>query len=394
MYVHTTASSPQILGGFSGVIGGLLPRSRPQPRIQVDADAAAQASSAPASSSGGRKAVMDILSGTESPQAKRRMEGILADMPDSVLRNLHKHGLRIEITQGQAPMPGAGGAVAVGAYNLITRKISMDESVLFSDFGRHVVLHEVTHAVDHMRGQRTSLVGDIPVLKHAPVFLRRSGDSSKNDELKGLYADYQARSAVEDACTFRMQAQMQLGSQMPEHLKVKMDDGWGIRGVEYQAKGSKDVITFDNDPGWVARKVTGAVLGGIAAATGAYFGMPIVMNAGLGFIGLQGAFLAKDLATRKFGKEHVSQIDMLGGEKATVVQKGPLVKVEMPEMSHPQMAVWSPYAHRANMVEEYLAEGVSNYMEGGHERQLVEQQDPKLHAFVEGFIKDEYAKAG
>lgn len=393
MYVHTTAASPQILGGFSGVIGGLLPRSRPQPRIQVDASAPAPAPAA-GPSSGGRQAVIDILTGTESPQARRRMEGILADMPDSVLRNLHKHGLRIDVTKGQAPDADGSGAVPVGAYNLLTRKINFDESVLFSDFGRHVVLHEVTHAIDHMRGQRTSLVGGLPVLKHAPVFLRKSGDSSKNDELQGLYAEYQARSAVEDACEFRMQAQFRMGSQLPEHLKVKMDDGWGVRGVEYQAKGSKDVITFDNDTGWIARKVTGAVIGGLAAATGAYFGMPIVMNAGLGLIGLQGVFLAKDIAARKFSKEHVSQIDMLGGEQATVVQKGPLVRVEMPEMSTPKMAVWSPYAHRANMVEEYLAEGVSNYLEGGHERRLVESQDPKLHAFVEGFIKDEYAKAG
>lgn len=369
-YIDTTTQGP-----------GQAPTQAPAAPVQLDAR---------------RTAAVDGILGKCSDKARVRMQEIFAPVPTGELEALARHGLKINVSSGKGPgIPGLGGGsgtVAVGAYNLVTRKINFDESVLFSDMGPHVVLHESSHAIDHMRGDQKSLLGHIPGVKYARLFLSGSpAESARDKEMHSLYNDFNARANVEDVDVMRREVQLQNNMQLPASAKFKMDDGWGVRQVEYERKDGKEVFDINDNPTKEGKRIANMAIGGALLVGGLTFFGPIMATVGGIYLGFSALGLAANKLHHAQNPTLTTDIDMVKGAKAHVVQKEGKATVTTPDGARSFTGdVWTDYGHRAGKIEEYTAEAYSTYMEGGDKAQLFKDSDPKMYAFVEKRLQEEF----
>lgn len=359
--------------------------------------APAQGPAAPVQLDARRVAAIDSVIGKCSDKARKRLQEIFAPIPSGTLEALGKHGLKIHVSQGKGPgIPGLGGGsgtVAVGAYNLVTRSIKMDESVLMADMGAHVVLHESMHAMDHMRGDRKSLVlGHIPGVKYARIFLSGSpAESARDKDMFNLYNDFNARANVEDIDVMRREVQLENNMQLPDKAKYVSDDGWGRRQVEYERKDGKEVFNINDNPVKQGKRIAGLAIGGALVAGSFVFGGPAMLAVGGIFLGLNVlGFVNQKLHERNKPTLEVD-VDMVKGNKAHVLQNEGKATITVPDGARSYTGdVWSDYAHRAGRIEEYAAESYSTFLEGGDKAQLFKDADPKMYAFTEQRLQEEF----
>ncbi|MHB2021400.1 MAG: hypothetical protein ACYCW6_31085, partial [Candidatus Xenobia bacterium] len=95
-----------------------------------------------------------------TPKARERLAQILRVYPLPMLQKLSDFGLRYDIKEGVGALGAGGGDSAVmGGYSPSKSPIGDAKSILFGELtvmsliGRHVVLHETAHALDHMKGE-------------------------------------------------------------------------------------------------------------------------------------------------------------------------------------------------------------------------------------------------
>ncbi|MHB2017869.1 MAG: hypothetical protein ACYCW6_13045 [Candidatus Xenobia bacterium] len=301
-----------------------------------------------------------------SPEATQYLEDILSVFPTSTLQHLQQHGLVINVTQGDGPEVNSHGLAKLGEYNLLTRHIDMDESVLMSDHGKTTVLHEVSHAIDHMRGLRAGY--------HSPL-------SEHDGQLRGIFDRWQAMDAVQDACDYADRL-----STHGDAVGAQIDDGWGLRNVTYQHVNHQEVVTIDDKsrhPGLMC-----GVLGGAGLLAGLATGNPILAGAGaaLGAFGLLRLGLHAAAPTKHY------DVPLASGGTAEVARKNGHTVVEMPEGSQARTSIFSAYPHRTGKVGEFFAEGCAWYLTSPQKRAELQRDDPEMYRYVNQTFQDEFSR--
>lgn len=294
------------------------------------------------------KALDGLLAQPLKGEAGKVYRQILSVYPAGTLEALKKHGLSIEITQGQAVQGvTSSGATAVGGYDPAERRIMVDETILTSNIGRHVMTHEMVHAIDHMRGERNGSSKKLA--------------STTDSELKTLFSQYMARGAVEAVGQIRANIKAKEGA-LPAKTEITVEDNWGKMDVRYEQQGENEVIRIEQQPRTLQGKIQDKMR---EAATGSKSG--------------------KDLPRVEV------DIDLQRGGKAHVVQEGTVSVVTLPKNSVTFTGdIWSDYAHRSGMVEEYTAEAFSHYLEKGAKREEMEFVDPDMLAYTEKVLTEEF----
>lgn len=300
-----------------------------------------------------KQAVDALLGDKVSEKARARISDVLRVYPAPVLENLKKFGLSFEITQGQGAMGNGNGQVALGGYDPVHKKIMFDEGVLMAKLGRHMLTHELVHSIDAMRGERDFGKAKDPILA-----------SSKDKELLGLYAAYQARGAVEAIGQLRYALKDSNNGTLPVEGHIQGADNWGALDVNYRRQDGQEVFKIDQQP-----KMPKGFMESIAEAVGA---------------------AAPDRIARDLPRTEVD-VELRKGGTAHVVQEGTVSEVTVKEGAISYTGdIWSDYAHRSGMVEEYMAEAVSYYLEKGNVREEMEAADPAVVSYVEKFIDQEF----
>jgi hypothetical protein len=353
-----------------------------------------------------RTTAIDNLLGNVSDKVRKRMQVIMQPFPTGALEALYKHGLRFNITVKPSMAQRAmsqGGLQMLGGYNPLSRKIQFMEATLLGDLGPHTVIHEMCHALDHMRGERHGIMSKIPLLRGIKVFTGTAMESGTDKEIRALYHEYQARGNVEDVDVMRREILINndMKKPLPEKTSFVSDfDHWGLRPVHYERKDGVESFTIEPTVKARNKRLAHAAIGGALVAGGmalpALLGPAAVAVGGLmlgvAAVGQTRSFLHKYLAP----KTEVD-VEMVKGAKAHVVQQDERSVVSVPDGARSFTGeTWSDYAHRGNMGQEkrgageYVAEAYSTYLEGGDKAQLFHDNDPKMYAFVEQRLREEF----
>lgn len=295
-----------------------------------------------------QKALDALLAQPLTGEASKVYRQILSVFPSGTLEALKKHGLAIEITQGQAVQGvTASGATAVGGYDPSERRIMVDQAILTSNLGRHVMTHEMIHAIDHMRGERAGSAKRLA--------------STTDAELKTLFSQYMARGAVESVGQIRANIKAKEGV-LPPKTELTVEDNWGAMAVHYEQRGDNEVIRIEQQPRDLQGKIQDMMR---EQATGSKGG--------------------KDLPRVEV------DVDLQRGGQAHVVQQGTVSVVTLPKNSVTFTGdIWSDYAHRSAMPEEYTAEAFSHYLENGSKRDEMTFVDPDMLAYTERVLNEEF----
>jgi hypothetical protein len=319
----------------------------------------------------GRQTVVDSILGRVDDRARQRITDIVKPLPSRLLQELSQHGLRIDIGE---PRQNRAGSV-IGQYDLRSRHIIFNGEVLFSEQGPQTVLHEIWHAVEHMR-ERTA---------------RSSGarDAAEDARALKLHDRYQARCALQDA--MRMRELVKSDFRGRPHVKFTLRDGFGERDVEYVRADGREIFDVHDRPkrrSALGATVTGAALGAaIGGLPGALVGG--VLGAIFGGGGRQRDQNDGETDSTPRGS---FGIDTDKGE-AAVEQKGMHTFIVLPENGRVKQddPSWSAYAYRARDVHEYTAEAYSSYLLGGDAASSLEKRDPEMYQHVASVLSEEFA---
>lgn len=346
---------------------------------------------------GRRLAAIDHLVGKVSDQARTRMQEILAPYPTGELEAMRRHGLKFSISQGKAEqigaMAGGSSTVALGGYIPVLRRVIFDESVLFSDMGPHMVIHELGHVMDHMRGNASSVMERIPVLRNVRPLMTNPFESENDRATQELYNEFKARANVEDIDVMRREIKLENDMQLPDHYKYVSDDGWGKRAVSYQRKDGVETFHISSSlKSSTPKGLVKAAIGATLLAGSIIVGGPVMATVGGIMLGLGAIGMVRE---RLHGRTHpTTEVDIAmktEGAQAHVVQTHESATVTVPEGARSFTGdVWSEYAHRGAGVVEYVAEAYSTYLEGGDKAAMFKETDPKMYAFVEKRLQDEF----
>jgi len=298
-----------------------------------------------------QQAIDALLGSYVSDKCRKRCQQIMSVYPAGVLENLKDHGLTFDIIRdGGALGMGPGGTVALGGYDPTQKKIIFGENVLMTKTGRHVLTHELIHAIDHMRGIRHHGESKTPLL-----------DSTKDGDLAKLYAGYLARGAVEAISQLRYAIESESNGTLPEKAHITGEDNWGAMDVQYERKDGRETFRIEQQPrheGSLIEKLMGAE--------------------------------APDRVARELPHTEVD-IQLHKGGTAHVVQDGTVSTITLRDGGVSYTGdVWSEYAQRSGMVEEYVAEAFSFYLEQGNVRDEMEMADPGMFACVEKTLQEEF----
>ncbi|MBM3462358.1 MAG: hypothetical protein FJX76_09675 [Armatimonadetes bacterium] len=298
------------------------------------------------------KASIDALLDKVTDKSRERLYQILQVFPAGVLENLKDHGLTFEITAGAAAQGiTPNGQAVLGGYDPMQRKIIFSEAVLMTRTGRHVAIHETVHAIDHMRAERKGYKDKLPVLA-----------STRDQDLAKLYAGYLARGAVETITQIRYALKEEHGGELPGHATLEGGDNWGAMAVEYTREDGKETFRIEQQPKLEASPIEQMM------------GMPE----------------APDRVARQLPRTEV-EVPLHKGGKARVVQEGTISTITVSEGAVSYTGdVWSEYALRSGMVEEYTAEAFSFYLEKGNVHDEMEMCDPDMTAYTQKILDEEF----
>jgi hypothetical protein len=299
-----------------------------------------------------QKAIDNLLLPDVSDKGRQRCYQILQVFPAGLLENLAANGLTIHVTQQGTTQNMGGGKVMLGGYAPLQRQIAFDEPVLMHRAGRHVLTHEMIHAIDHMRAER--VLGQQP----RPVLA-----STRDAEVKALYSNYMARGVVESIEQFRYNLKAtQPDNQLPTQAQAAISDNWGTMQVDYERKDGKEIFHVEQQP--VRR------MGPMEEIEREENGVPGV--------------------TRDLPHTTVD-VPMLRRQSAHVEQDGTASTITVPEGGISYTGdVWSDYAHRSGQVEEYTAEAFSFYLESPDSREKLEMADPDMFAYTKKVLDEEF----
>lgn len=354
---------------------------------------------------GRRTKAIDNLLGNVSDAIRKRMQNIMQPLPTGELEALYRHGLRFDITEKpsymQRAMSAATGLQMLGGYNEGTRQIQFMEKTLMGSLGPHMVIHEMSHAIDHMRGLRLPGSGASSLGRFGPSPM----ESARDHEIRSLYHRYQARANVEDVDTMRNEVQIanDMKKPLPEHARIVSDfDHWGYRPVDYDRNNGME--TFHIEPTMRARNkrlahvAIGAALMGGGLALPAVLGPAAIAVGGI-MVGLAAIGQVRSIMHDRAAPRTEVDVELRSphGAKAHVVQQDERAVVTLPDGARSFTGdTWSDYAHRGNMGEEkrgvgeYVAEAYSTYLEGGDKAKLFRDNDPDMYHFVELRLRDEF----
>lgn len=354
-----------------------------------------------------RTHAIDQLAGHVSKAARRRMQSILHPFPTGELEALHAKGVRFEITKAPSEAQKAvskDGLQMLGGYNLITRQIQLMESTLLGEDGPHTVVHELCHAIDHMRGDRLREPSGTPSDNLQRARANALNESSLSPEVHALYQRYQARGGVEDVAALRdelRESHADAQSGLPRSARFTSTfDGWGPRPVRYERKDGVETFVIDSvKKAGKAPLVLGGGAGAAIAAAGLLF--PPIAPVAFGLGGLLAGTALLETAQRITHKHKTStsevEVPLQGSATAHVIQRDERTVISLPEDAEPNEGdIWSPYAHRGSRgqenrgVVEYTAEAYSTYLEGGRKAREMRDRDPEMYAFVEKRLHDEF----
>ncbi|NDD28090.1 MAG: hypothetical protein EB084_07475 [Proteobacteria bacterium] len=304
-----------------------------------------------------QRAIDALLNAGVSPEARTRCRQILSVYPAGTLEALKKSGLTFEITKGQAVQGvSASGNVALGGYSPLERRIVFDEAVLMSNIGRHVVTHEMVHALDHMRGDRMKGNGLLDRFKSNGMLA-----STKDSELASIYARYLARGAVEAVGQIRANLKAEHGA-LPPSATINIEDNWGAMSVEYRQEGEQEVFRIEQQPRTAESDIQERMREKATGSAGA----------------------------RRLPPTEVD-VELARGGTAHVRQEGTVSTITMPKSGANFTGdIWSDYAHRSCLPEEYVAEAFSHYLQGGSKRDEMQFVDPDMLAYTERVLTDEF----
>jgi hypothetical protein len=341
-----------------------------------------------------RQAAVDrVLSDSVPADCRRRIGTILAPLPDPLLHRLGDFGLKIDIEEPDVEAPSKKVRV-LGVYQPLSQHIAFSREVLFSDQGRHTVLHEVWHAIDHMEGIRQG----------RPAFTAPYA-SEHDKELRALYNKYSAQCNVENLDSVRATVRHNFGNTPRAQFNLK--DDWGVRHVDFAQQGDKEIYRLSNADEPDAR--LNRQLGNLAVISGGLIGgcvgcmlvpMAPVVGATVGALaGMSAGWIGKKLGEMRLARrerEQTSRVEvaMAHGQHAEVTQGPGQTTIVVPQGARSfDSHQWSTYAWRAGDVREYEAEGASAYLGGGMQKRILEVADPGLYDHVERRVAEEFQRS-
>lgn len=316
-----------------------------------------------------RPEVEALLSkGTYGP-ARQKLATLLATYPEETLREAKEFGLQIGTAVHQNQLMVGFGEWAKGLYLPAEKRVVLDEKILMSAEGDALVFHEMTHALDAIRG-----VERHPIRRQKPLFLGPpAADSVTDARLGRLYGEYRARNRVEEAVEFRDR----LALRYPEGIPAKVTDG----DVTYERKGSTERVRFAEPTRLIPGQVGRLLAAGAVVALGVALAAPLMGAAGVAL----GALAALD------GRGRQRVPDQEGNAEAVVTRGFRSTEVRLPEGygTAPDTS-WSDYAHRTNLVQEYLAEGMAALrQESPERREAMLVHDPKFARYLQQRLEQE-----
>lgn len=362
-----------------------------------------------------RTTAIDNLLGTVSDKVRKRMQTIMQPIPTGELEALYKHGLRFRITSKpslqQKIVMKTTGQIMLGGYNPLTRKIQFMDSTLLGDRGPHTVIHEMCHAIDHMRQERGSVLDKIPGLRHLGALRIYFGgselESGHDKDIRTFYHKYQARGNVEDVDVMRREVLLanDMKKPLPEQAKIISDfDHWGLRPVTYERKDGVEKFTIESTVRDRHKRLAHVAIGATLIAGGlalpAFLGPAAVTVGGL-MVGLAALGKGKEIIHGLLAPKTEVDVDLATpqGTKAHVTQQDERATVTLADGARSYTGdTWSDYAHRGNMGQElrgageYVAEAYSTYLEGGDKAKLFLDDDPEMYHFVEKQLREEFNK--
>lgn len=353
-----------------------------------------------------RTEVIDNLVGDVPKPVLKRMQSILQPFPTGVLEALYDNGVRFNITKKPSATQKAvskDGLQMLGGYNLVTKKIQFMESTLLGADGPHTVVHELCHALDHMRGERIRKPSSDQSENIRRARAHEVSESHMSGQSHVLYQKYQARGGVEDVAAMRRELRALSDDQKSMPLKATFTstfDGWGDRPVRYERKDGVETFVIDTvKKEGIKALVIGAGAGLAIAAAGLL--VPAVAPVAFAVGGLLAGSALVESAQRLLHKlrspKTETDIDLTRGAKAHVMQQDERTVITLPEGARPHKgAIWSPYAHRGSKgqenrgVGEYTAEAWSTYLEGGDKAKNLRDRDPEMYALTETRLWEEF----
>lgn len=353
-----------------------------------------------------RTEAIDQLVGDVPKAVRRRMQVVLQPFPTGTLEALYAHGVRFHITEAPSEAQKASsedGLQMLGGYNLITREIQLMRSTLLGEDGPHTVIHELCHALDHMRGERIRKPSRFDSENVRRARAQELAESALSSQVHALYQRYQARGGVEDVADLRDEVRALSDDKKTLPHKASLTstfDGWGDRPVRYERKDGVETFVIDAAKRGNAKAlVLEAGLGSAIAATSLLF--PPAAPVALGIGGLLAGTALKEAAERFIHKKRASKsevdVPMQRGVEANVVQHDERTVITVPEGARPlDDAIWSPYAHRGSRglenrgVVEYTAEAYATWLEGGEHARAFRDADPEMYALAEQRLHDEF----
>ncbi|MHB2018869.1 MAG: hypothetical protein ACYCW6_18130, partial [Candidatus Xenobia bacterium] len=172
--------------------------------------------------------------------------------------------------------------------------------------------------------------------------------------LHQLYANYQCRSSVElvDPARWLLKQEGKTGA----HEELDGADGWGSYHVDYSKANGQETFVIGQTPKMSPEQTA----------------MREMMVGDKGY--------SDDLP------ETQMKVPLRSGGDADVTQKGLRSTIVMPEGAVPYSGMaWTEYGARAVQIQEYYAEGISQYLDGGRKALELQRRDPDMY----GYVKDQ-----
>lgn len=288
--------------------------------------------------------------------AQEAREALLC-LNQQALQTLSKGGVRF--------FAGAPDSHKGGDYNPWTRKIQLTRPSKAEDL-QHLqayVLHEATHALDHIEGRH-----NLGAVERALTPAWDEFASRRDPKLAQLYQQYVQRSSADLAWHLGQRAQRE---EQPFEVQLPCRN----YKVQLQGNAPQRLLMEDTQPMESLLASAGPSL--TPAALGTSMGLVFTL-AGLPLVGLP--LLAAGLANAATCVRWIGEEQRLGDfESQGLVSESTRLQADLP-LDKPKESMVTVYATTSRKVHEYFAEGMAEFLRSPDSRQRLLERDPELYA--------------
>jgi hypothetical protein len=243
---------------------------------------------------------------------------------------------------------------------------------------RRAILHELAHAVDALRfRQKTSWLA-----RHTTAAGRYYA-TQLDPAIAGLYRDYLARSAVDEALRTRQEL---LASRPDSPGPVSITTTGGVVRLGPGSSGRSLLEVERRVPRQWTRRVVLPALGAAVSLAAAVAVPGLALVAGPAAVWSLYRLYVGACEVKEAGRfsRVESQVVRKNGESLQVLLQDGRHAVELPSAPGEE-AMFSRWATRSQQVIEYFAEGMASYLESPQERERLRRMDPGFYDYLAGW---------